>query len=225
MKFDRRLFLNFDWTLLSIVLFISFIGILNIYSTGYSLPDFKQSPLYIKQIQWILAGLVFMVIALSIDYRLISDYAYIIHTFAVFLLAGVFLYGTSTHGSQRWIVLGGFSFQPSELVKLTMILALARYFDDHKTDKTYRLRDLFVPFLIVAIPFLLILKQPDLGTALMVAIIFLSMALFVGIEWKSLACAVAGCVVLIPVGWHFLEDYQKERIATFFNPERDFLGS
>jgi len=225
MKFDRRLFLNFDWTLLILVLLISSIGLLNIYSTGYSLADFKQSHLYIKQVQWIFIGLACMGVAFCIDYRLISGYAYIIYAFSLLLLIGVFLYGDVAHGSQRWIVIGGFSFQPSELVKLTMILALARYFDVHKTDKGYSLRELFVPFLIVVIPFLFILKQPDLGTALILVILFLSIVLFVGVEWKSLLCAAAGCVVLIPVGWHFLKDYQKERIVTFFSPEKDFLGS
>jgi len=135
------------------------------------------------------------------------------------------LYGEATHGSQRWIVMGGFSFQPSELVKLTMILALAKYFDDHRTDRGYRLRELLVPFLIVLVPFLFILKQPDLGTALILVVLFSSIVLFVGIDWKSLVYATAGCVVLIPVGWHFLKDYQKERIITFFSPERDPLGA
>jgi len=121
--------------------------------------------------------------------------------------------------------MGGFSFQPSELVKLTMILALAKYFDDHRTDRGYRLRELLVPFLIVLVPFLFILKQPDLGTALILVVLFSSIVLFVGIDWKSLVYATAGCVVLIPVGWHFLKDYQKERIITFFSPERDPLGA
>ena len=223
MKFDRRLFFHFDWILLILALFISFVGLLNIYSTGYSIAD--QSPLYLKQAGWIFIGLVFMGIVLCIDYRLISSHAYIIYVFSLLLLVGVFLYGDVTHGSQRWIVIGGFSFQPSELVKLTMILALAKYFADHRTNRGYRLTEILVPFLIVLIPFLFIIKQPDLGTALILLILFLSIILFVGLDWKSLVFAAMGCVVLIPVGWYFLKDYQKERIITFFSPERDPLGS
>lgn len=115
--------------------------------------------------------------------------------------------------------------QPSELVKLSMILALAKYFDNHNLDKTYRLRELSIPFLIVLIPFLFIIKQPDLGSALILLILFFSITLFVGVKWKSLIMAVASMIILTPIGWFFMKDYQKERILTFFDPERDPLGS
>jgi rod shape determining protein RodA len=225
MKFDRRLFFNFDWTLLSLVLAISFIGLLNIYSAGYSLDDFKQETLYIKQAQWIILGLFFMGITLCIDYRYIGRFSYIIYTLSIVLLIIVSIYGYTTHGSQRWIVIGGFFFQPSELVKLSMILALAKYFDNHASDKRYSLRDLLIPFLIVIIPFLFILKQPDLGTALILLILFFSITLFVGIKWRAFIAAAISTIIVAPVGWFFLKEYQKERILTLFDPERDPLGS
>ena len=225
MKFDRRLFFNFDWTLLILVLTISFIGLLNIYSAGYSFDDFKQETLYIKQAQWIIMGLFFMGIALCIDYRFISRYAYLIYALSIVCLVMVSLYGHATHGSQRWMVIGGFFFQPSELVKLSMILALAKYFDSHALDKKYSLRELSIPFLIILIPFLFIIKQPDLGTALILLILFISITFFVGIQWRSFLAAVTSMIILTPIGWFFLKDYQKERILTFLNPERDPLGS
>ncbi|MBN1613532.1 MAG: rod shape-determining protein RodA [Deltaproteobacteria bacterium] len=224
MKFDRRLIYHFDWTLLVLVLLISFIGLVNIYSAGFR--SFAgQENLYIRQAQWVLLGLVFMGLAFSIDYRLISRYAYVIYGISVVLLFIVFLFGYATRGSQRWIVLAGFSFQPSELVKLTIILALARYFDDHRSGTAYRLRELLIPSLIVLVPFLSIVRQPDLGTALIVLILFVSMIFFVGIQWRSLLISLAATIILLPLGWFFLHDYQKERILTFFNPERDPLGT
>jgi rod shape determining protein RodA len=223
-KFDRRIFLHFDWTLLILVLGICAIGILNIYSAVFSTGE-RQFPLYLKKVQWVLLGLLFMMIVFLIDYRVINESAYIIYGVSIALLVLVFLYGFTTHGSQRWISLGGFSFQPSELIKLTIILALARYFDDHKSNEPYKLRELFIPFLIVMVPFLLILKQPDLGTALIVMIIFSSIIFFIGINWKSVAIVFIGCLILLPIGWHFLKDYQKDRLITFLNPNSDPLGA
>jgi rod shape determining protein RodA len=225
MKFDRRLLINFDWILLLLVLAISLIGLVNIYSSGVNRAYSGQDFIYLKQVQWIVVGLIFMVMAFSIDYRWISRHSYLIFAFSILLLLVVFFYGYATRGSQRWILIGGFTFQPSELVKLTLILALARYYDDHRVIKSYRLRELIIPALIVLVPFLLILKQPDLGTALVLFIIFCSMTLFIGVQWKSLAGAAFAGFLLLPMGWFFLKDYQKERIITFFNPDSDPLGA
>ena len=225
MRFDRRLFINFDWTLFLIVLGISLIGLLNLYSTGFNQAYPKQDFVYVRQLQWIVVGLVFMTAAFCIDYRFISRYAYLIYGLSILLLLIVFFYGYATRGSQRWILLGGFTFQPSELMKLTLILALAKYFDHHRRVELYRLKDLGIPLLIVLVPFLLILKQPDLGTAMVLFIIFSSMVLFIGVHWKSLTWSVLTGLVLVPAGWFFLRDYQKERIMTFVNPDTDPLGS
>jgi len=224
LKFDRRIFQNFDWTLMMLVLSICAIGILNIYSAGYAAGE-RQIPFYLKQIQWIILGLIIMMVIFFIDYRLIIKGAYVIYGISIALLALVYIYGYTMHGSQRWLAFGGFVFQPSEVMKLTIIIALARYFDDHKSNEPYKLKELFVPFLIVIAPFLLILKQPDLGTALIIMIIFVSIIFFVGVNWKSFFIALAGGLVFIPIGWLFLKDYQKERLITFFNPEKDPLGA
>lgn len=225
MKFDRRLILHFDWMLFAVVMCISLIGLLNIYSTGYNQVYGRQEFLYLKQLQWMVIGFACMAAAFCVDYRFISRYAYVIYGLSILLLVVVFFYGYATRGSQRWIFLWGFSFQPSELMKLTLILALAKYFDDHRSIGHYRLKDLAFPFLIMLVPFLLILKQPDLGTAMVLLIIFSSMVLFIGVEWKTLAWSALSGLALLPAGWFFLKDYQKGRILTFINPGGDPLGS
>lgn len=222
---DRRLILNFDWTLFALVMLLSGIGLLNIYSAGFSLTDLQRAPFYVKQIQWILIGVLGMAVAFCIDYRFLLRHAYLFYGISLILLLVVFMTGYATRGSQRWIAIGGFTFQPSELVKLTVILALAQYFDRQRQGSAYQLRTLVMPFMMVMIPFLLILKQPDLGTGLIVFILFLSIVLFVGVEWKSLGIATGVSVCLSPLFWYVLKPYQRERILTFFNPDRDPLGS
>jgi rod shape determining protein RodA len=224
-RLDRRLIMNFDWTLFILVLIISGVGLLNIYSAGFSLTDSRLATLYIRQIQWILIGIAGMAVAFLVDYRFFSRHAYLIYGISILLLLVVFTAGYATRGSQRWIAVGGFTFQPSELVKLTIILALAKYFDRSQIGRNYLLRELLVPFLIVLIPFLLIIRQPDLGTGLIIIILFFSIVFFVGLDWRSFLLAVAGGLTLAPIGWYLLKDYQKERIITFFSPERDPLGA
>jgi rod shape determining protein RodA len=222
-RFDRRLFLHFDWTLLILVSLILTIGLVNLYSAGFNFS--RETSLCFRQARWVLIGLVVMIMAFSIDYRSIIRHAYTIYGVTIFLLLVVFFYGYATHGSQRWITFLGFSFQPSELMKLVIIFTLAKYFDDNKINRSFLLKDLMIPFFLVLLPFVLILRQPDLGTALMLFIIFFSMALFVGVNWKSFSIAALTGLVMIPVAWHFLRDYQKDRILNFLTPERDPLGS
>ena len=222
MKIDRRLIFHFDWTLFLLLAAVVTIGLVNLYSAGASI---TSDPPFLKQVRWIAIGLFLLMVTVCMDYRGIAKSAYILHGVAVVLLVGVSLYGTVTHGSQRWITLGGFSFQPSELVKLTLILALARFFDEHKQPEPYTIRGLLIPILMVGIPFVLIARQPDLGTALMLIILFGSMVLFVGVSWRSVLLSVVSVLLLVPLLWNFLHDYQKDRVLTFFDPERDPLGA
>ncbi|MDI6726527.1 MAG: rod shape-determining protein RodA [Smithellaceae bacterium] len=225
MKIDRRLIVNFDWPLLFLVLGMCAAGLLNIYSAGYSLRYLPQEPYYIKQLKWVALGIVFMIFTFSIDYRTISRYAYLIYAVSILLLISVLVFGKTAQGAQRWIVLGGFTFQPSELIKLSLILVMARFFEERGLDGPYRLRDLLIPFILLAVPFTLILIQPDLGTALMLFFIFIAIVFFIGIYWKSLILAAAGFLLATPLCWYLLRDYQKERLLTFLSPERDPLGS
>jgi len=221
---DRRLISNFDWALLGITLFFSILGIINLYSASYSFSA-GRTPVYIKQIYYILVGLIGIVIILQIDYKNLERYAYWIYAFSVLLLIAVLLVGKTGGGAKRWIGIMGFTYQPSELMKLTLILALAKYFYNRNKVGGYYLRDLILPFMMVGVPSLLIMKQPDLGTALILLSIFGSIILFVGVRLPSLLIAGSSLIAGVPILWHFMKDYQKMRLMTFLNPEADPLGS
>lgn len=225
LKFDRRLLLNFDWVLLTLVFAISAIAIVNLYSAGSSLASASSTPVYLKQALWLLIGIVFMAVCFSVDYRIIVGQAYNIYGLTVLLLVVVFFMGEMTRGTQRWISFGAFSFQPSEVMKMTIILVLARFYNSRGVEESYTLRRLGLPILMTIVPFILIMKQPDLGTAMMVLIIFISMTLFVGVNWKSIVFVISTGVLMAPLCWALLKDYQRERILTFLDPDRDPLGS
>jgi rod shape determining protein RodA len=133
------------------------------------------------------------------------------------------IFGRTTSGSQRWLQLGFFSFQPSELAKIAIILALTRYFTENENTLGYGFRDLIVPFLILAIPLALIFKQPDLGTTGLLVLISFSMLAFMGFRLQTWLALGGACVAALPIFWHFLKDYQKTRLLTFINPDLDPL--
>ena len=224
MMIDRRLLIHFDWTLLGIVLLIASIGILNLYSTT-SGGEGPGTPLYLKQIFWLLIGLVLMIIVAFIEYRFYSDFAYIVYMIALVLLLVVLGYGIITSGAQRWVRIGSLSFQPSEFVKISFILALAKFFQRPPHREGYSLKNLFFPFLLLFLPMVLILKQPDLGTAIILCLVFFSILFFVKVRWSSLLILVLAGASILPILWHFLKEYQKRRIITFFNPNLDPLGA
>ena len=141
------------------------------------------------------------------------------------LSPGRLAYGIITSGAQRWIKIGSISFQPSEFVKISLILALAKFFHRPPARKGYSLKDLPIPFSPPSFPMVLILKQPDLGTAIILFLIFFSVLLFVKIRWSSLLILVIGGMAILPLLWNFLKEYQKRRIITFFNPDLDPLGA
>jgi rod shape determining protein RodA len=223
MMIDRRLFIHFDWKLLGIVLLIASIGILNLYSATSNV-DISGTPLYLKQIFWLLIGIVVTITIAFIEYRFYSDFAYIAYTLSFFLLLVVLGFGVVTSGAQRWIKIGPFSFQPSEFVKISLILVLAKFFHRPPRREGYTLKDLSFPFILLILPMMLILKQPDLGTAIVLLLVFISVLLFVKIRWSSLIILVLGGTSVLPLLWSFLKEYQKRRIITFFNPDLDPLG-
>ncbi len=225
MRFDRRLLFHFDWVLLLLVLSICAIALLNMYSAGSSLVNTGNDAIYLKQLLWFAVGLVMMMVCFGIDYRLINEYAYVLYAVTIALLLVLFFMGEITRGTQRWFVIGGFSFQPSELAKLSLILALVRYFTMNDTEEGYTLRQLWLPFLMTIVPFLLIMKQPDLGSAMVLIVIFASVVFFIGIKWRSVLIVLVSSLLFLPIAWHFLKDYQKERIMTFLDPDRDPLGA
>jgi rod shape determining protein RodA len=219
---DRRLLTHFDWTLLTLVLIISLIGVVNLYSATFGGAD---SSLHVKQILWIGIGLGLAFFITVLDYRFYRDLAYVFYAISLLLLLAVFVYRTTNPEISRWIKIGPFFFQPAELTKITIILSLAKYFDDFSKRDGYLLRDLIIPFTILLVPSLMVAKQPDLGTGISFLLIGFSIILFVKIKWKSLVIMIIGGISFLPFMWNFLMSYQKKRILTFFRPELDPLGA
>ncbi|MGE5252949.1 MAG: rod shape-determining protein RodA [Planctomycetaceae bacterium] len=219
---DRRLILNFDWPTLLTGFLISVIGVVNIYSSTYPHTG-AATPLYLKQTYWALMGFGAAILVLGFDYRTFIRYAYPFYLFSLVLLILVMVFGRSSSGSQRWLQLGFFSFQPSELTKIGLILALTRFFTEKEMPRGLGLLDLGVPFLMVGLPAFLIFRQPDLGNVVLLLVIFASILVFVEVRFKTWAVLGAGVAVVIPLAWHFLKEYQKNRLLTFINPDLDPL--
>ena len=222
---DRRLFTNFDWMLFGLVLLVAAIGVVNIYSASASY-KLLGTPYFVKQIYWIAAGLGLIVLVCSVDYHILEDVAYWSYGVVLVLLLLVLVAGKTSMGATRWIHLGFFNVQPSELMKIVIIITFARFFHYFPAVGGLTLRDLARPILVLAVPVLLIMKQPDLGTSIMVALVAASMLIYVGIRWTSLVALAAAAIPGCYAGWHFfLRDYQKNRVLNFINPERDPMGS
>ncbi|MFZ2088060.1 MAG: rod shape-determining protein RodA [Desulfobaccales bacterium] len=223
--FDRRLVQNFDWPLLALILLIAGLGIVNLYSAGYNHTPENVSPVFIKQTYWLLVGLCVMFLTLTIDYRHLERLAYPLYIVSIILLLAVMVAGKTVSGSKRWLGVGFFSIQPSELVKIAIILVLARYFHRLAPQGPLTLRDMVFPLVIILIPAALIAKQPDLGSAILVTLVGISMILMVGVHWRPLLIGVILLVSAIPAAWPFLKEYQRQRVRIFLDPEQDPLGA
>jgi len=220
--FDRRLVMNFDWSLLATAVLISALGVVNIYSSTYPHPP-GVTPLFVKQIYWLALGFGFLFFTLAFDYRTFIRYGYPFYVCCLLLLILVMVIGRTTSGSQRWLPLGFISFQPSELAKLGLILVLARFFTEREDAQGYDLRNLAIPFLLLALPALLVFKQPDLGTMVLLGLIFISILAFMGVHRRAWITLAIACAVAAPIAWHFLKDYQKTRLRIFLDPGLDPL--
>ncbi len=221
---DRRLVLNFDWLFLAAVMLLAGVGVFNLYSAASSFST-SGTPVYMKQLYWFGLGIFIMVPVALIDYHRLASLSMLIYSGMIISLVAVLFWGKVVGGSQRWLAIGPFVVQPSEIARLCVVLALANYFQRHEQVRTRTLRQLIIPFSLVLLPAFLILKQPDLGTALMVIIVGSSVILVNGVRWTSLALAGGGMLAIVPVVWQFMKDYQKRRIFSFLNPESDPLGA
>jgi len=222
---DRRLIQNFDWVLLLVLSMQAGISILNLYSATYPIREMGGSVIFLKQIYWFLIGFAVLLLATTFNYSVLERLAYPAYFFTIALLILVLFAGRVTSGSQRWLSLGPVSFQPSELAKIVMVLVLAKFFSVRGEYKKYRLRDLWQPFMLTAIPCFLILKEPDFGTALFLALISISMVLIAGVNWKSLVILIGASGLAAPLIWIGLKEYQQKRILSFLSPEMDPLGA
>ncbi|MGQ9688082.1 MAG: rod shape-determining protein RodA [Desulfobaccales bacterium] len=223
--FDRRLVQNFDWLLLVMILVIAGLGIVNLYSAGYNRTPEGASPLYLKQIYWLAVGLGVLFLTLTVDYHHLEKLAYPLYLLSILLLITVMVAGKTVSGSKRWLALGPLSLQPSELVKIALILVLARHFNRLAPEGPLKVKDLLFPLALILLPAAFIVRQPDLGSAILVVLVGGTMILLVGVHWPTLLTGALLLVSAIPVSWPFLKEYQRQRLRTFLDPERDPLGS
>jgi len=212
---------HMSWSLVFFLCCIAAIGFFMLYSAANASLD----PWTARQMLRFGLGLLLMLVIGMLDIRLIMRSAYTVYAAVLILLIFVDVRGVVGGGAQRWISVGFMNLQPSELMKIALVLALARYFHGMSLNDVQKPLLLFIPILIVVAPVTLIIRQPDLGTALMVimgsaVILFLS-----GVRLWKFGVVIVASVAAIPVAWQFFQDYQKTRILTFLNPERDPLGA
>ncbi len=224
---DRRLLEHFDWVLLSLTLVLGGIGILTLYSAATANADIVgvKGLVHLKQSYWLAIGTGIMILLALFSYRWLNRLALPIYWFSIGLLVAVLFVGKEVSGSQRWLILGPVSFQPSELVKISLVIILARHFSESVSEEGFSLVELWKPLIWTLIPFALIVIQPDLGTSLIVLLIAGSVTVFVKIERRTLLCLTGAGILGSAVGWFFLKEYQKLRILAFLDPEGDPLGA
>ena len=231
--FNKQWSTKLPWGMICLVFVIASMGLTAVYSATYT--SHGPSQLFYKQMIWIGAGIGIMFLALIPDYHTIGRYAYVLYACSLVLLVLVMAIGRTGMGAQRWLAVGPFVFQPSEFAKLSLTLALARFFAEDPKRGGYELKDLAVPGVMVLVPLLLVLKQPDLGTAIMLLLTSLLIAMLAGIQLRSLIVVLLAVAVVVslvffvsPVRnkiWGSLKPYQQNRIKAFVDPGSDPLGS
>jgi rod shape determining protein RodA len=216
---------HLHWPLVLCTIVICTLGVLNLASATKN----ALNPMWIAQSKWMFLGAVAVGAFLFLDYRFLSTAAWPGYFAALALLAGVAFRGKKVLGARRWLQLGPMQLQPSEFVKLALIVVLARYFskDDVGARKgQYGLVDLWQPFLFVLVPVALIMKQPDLGTAIVTFAIAMTMIVFAKVRWQSLTVLFAGGIASAVFAWQrLLKPYQKSRILTFLDPQAYAKGA
>ena len=215
-------FRDFDWTLLFLVLLICGLGVVEIHSaTLHS----KFAGAHLKQVYWILGGLVMMFALSVVNYHVLLERVHWMYIASIASLISVFLIGQKYLGARRWIKMpGGQHFQPSEWVKLILILAVAKYFSEMR-QKELSWEDFIKAGAMVGVPMLMVLAQPDMGTALTYIPIAV-MALFLGgMRARQALTVLIIAGALLPLAWHKMKPYQKDRLTSFMAPEADRQGS
>ena len=206
---------DYDWWLLAILAAICTIGVVEIYSATHGS---ALAGMHMKQIRWIAVGIVLMLVLSRLDYHVIMDQAPWLYIAGLVALVAVLAVGHTRFGAKRWIPVLGEFLQVSELVKLIIIIVLARFFAEVRTDEL-SLQDLIKAGLLVGLPLVLILKQPDMGTALVLLPMLVVGAFLAGLQWKHAAVIVVLGILMLPAGWHFMKPYQRERVTSFLHPE------
>ena len=208
---------DFDWLLLVLLLFISALGVVEIYSTT---AHTRFAGAHVRQIYWILLGVGLMFLVCRYDYHDLLNHIPLIYILTVAALVALLFLGSEISGARRWIYVGGFSFQVSEAVKLTIILLLARFFTESQEEQV-SLPAMAMLFLAVGIAGVLVAMQPDLGAALTLMPIAITTLFLAGLKRRYFGLLLLVGLMILPVGLHYMKPYQKARITTFLNPEKD----
>lgn len=216
---DKFCRLSFSYILLIVIL--ACVGTMTLYSAANG----SWEPWAIKHISRFGVTLLLMIGLAMVDIRYYYHGAYLFYFATLFLLVVVEITGHIGMGAQRWINLGLFKIQPSELMKIGMVLFLARYFSFTTMQNIRTIRGILIPVVLTIIPVGLICLQPDLGTALMLLFTATIMMFVVGVQWWKFALVGAAGAALLPIAWNFLHEYQQNRVLTFLDPERDPLGA
>ncbi|MFH1339003.1 MAG: rod shape-determining protein RodA [Candidatus Omnitrophota bacterium] len=217
--------------LILLVLLIAAVGIVTIYSSTANSPVQSERQLFWRQSAWLLLGLICLLAVSRISYRKLWDFAYLFYGAGMIFLIMVAFLGPVRLGAQRWLRILWFNFQPSELMKLIVVVFLARYFSNpggglgRQVQGWGFIKAVLIPFAFVGLPVLLILEQPDLGTAAFIFFVFIAMLFVAQVRLKYLLSVLSGFILASPLLWHFLKDYQKDRLLVFINPNADPLGA
>lgn len=215
---------KFNWNLLALEFLLFAIGIWNLMSA--TAVDDKSLGLYKSQLIWFGLGMIITALILLMHYSIFSRLAYFIYFANILLLIAVLIAGKSSLGARRWLGVGSFTIQPSEFMKLSMVICLAKYFETDRQQGGYGLKELVLPTLLVAVPSLLIMLQPDLGTAMIILFTYASMLLFVRIRPKTMLIILTAIAVAAPIAYKFaLKPYQRQRIVSFIDPMSDPKGA
>lgn len=228
LQVEERTFLKrIDWNLVLVILAIHLVGLINLYSATHGPESEGVARLFSNQIAWIIGGWLIFFLLTFVEYTIWTRIVTVLYILNLGALLYVEFFGRVALGAQRWIDFGFFRYQPSETMKMVLILMLAKFLSRRSSQGGgMGLKELFVPSLIILIPFALIVKQPDLGTALMMTFISAGMILFCKVKKRVLISVGLLIAMAIPIAWNYgLRDYQKNRVLTFLNPTSDPRGT
>ncbi len=223
---SRNRFSRLDLNLAFVILALNLIGLINLYSATHGLFSKTRMDLFWMQLAWLSVGWSCYLFITLVDYKIFTRFAYVIYGLNLAALAAVSFVGKTSLGATRWLDLGFFRYQPSETMKLALVLVFARILSQRDQTGGMGLRELAWPTILFLLPFVLTVKQPDLGTALLLLFISSCVFLFVGVNRAIVIFAIIASAIAAPIVWNFgLKEYQKNRVLTFISPGKDPRGT
>lgn len=222
-RYDNKL-TQIDWVFVGLLTCLAGIGVVILYSISDKGGGMNWDPWAFHQLTFFAVCVVLMIGMALLDLRVWLWLCYPIYGFALLLLVAVAVHGSSHLGGRRWLDFGPVSFQPSEIMKFALVMGLARFYHDRKAEDANLSLWLIVPLVMIGMPVVLVLKQPDLGTAVLIGLTGLTVMILAGLNWKIIAAGAAAVVVAVPLIVPHLHGYQQRRILTFLHPEQDPSG-